>query len=79
MKLTTRRIILGIGAALLVGGWGMTRYAVLFSSNAEVMVAIWEGYVVDWPPMKLTFTAGIVTMTIGAGLLGFGALRGENP
>ena len=26
MRLITRRILLGVGAALLVGGWGVTRY-----------------------------------------------------
>ena len=46
MTQTKRRILLGIGAALLVGGWGTTRYAdeqqQAFPSGRNRMLA-WKG------------------------------------
>ena len=52
MTTNRRRLMLGIGAALLVGGWGAIRYA--------------------------DFIGGVLSMAVGAGLIGFAALRPTN-
>ena len=54
-----RRLMLAIGAALLVGGWGAT----------------WTFYN---PPDRIIGVAGVVSMAIGAGLIGFAMLRPTN-
>ncbi len=81
MKLVTRRWILGVGAALLVGGWGMTRYAherlMTFPSD------IGEPFVIhlplsrqlNWDDSGGIFAGGVVMMAVGAGLIGFAFLR----
>ncbi|MEE9128542.1 MAG: hypothetical protein V3T84_00880 [Phycisphaerales bacterium] len=52
MTMGRRRLMLGIGAALLVGGWGVIRYA--------------------------DFIGGVLSMAVGAGLIGFAVLRPTN-
>lgn len=91
MKPLSRRLILGLGAALLVGGWGTTRYAdeqqqsiptaeAHLRGSAE-RIKLWsEGYggevgEVDLPPSKTIYAAGVVSMAIGAGLIGFAIPR----
>ncbi len=76
-----RRLTVGIGAALLVGGWGATRYA-----DQQVQAGtglIWlEGYQESYgtytPPGHLVCAAGVVSMAVGAGLIGFAVLRPTN-
>lgn len=91
MTVNRRRLMLGIGAALLVGGWGTTQLA----SRAERVVHS-EGVVPrpkkrsSSPPINVTVTSGvarwdyhyrpvyiggIVGMALGAGLIGFAVLR----
>ena len=102
MNTTTRRIVLGLGAALLVGGWGVIHYAdqrqlVFTTPLAEYL---WPqdranlATEVDIDRMNLIFLdllvegvvtarsrliAGSITMAIGAGLIGFGAVKSEPP
>ena len=59
MTMNRRRLMLAIGAALLVGGWGAT----------------WTFYN---PPDRIIGVAGVVSMAIGAGLIGFAVLRPTN-
>jgi hypothetical protein len=81
MKLITRRIILGIGAALLVGGWGLTRYA---HEQQESVVddardIIWVGGDnIFIRGSRTYFGAGVASMAIGAGLIGFGVPKGSD-
>ncbi len=56
MTMGRRRLMLAIGAALLVGGWGAT----------------WTFYN---PPDRIIGVAGVISMAIGAGLIGFAILR----
>ena len=81
MTVTTRRVVLGIGLALLVGGLGTAVYARLQTEvgyrydgkgRGTREVEVWDD---SYGP---AFIGGIVLMAIGAGLIGFGALRGEN-
>ena len=93
MKVVTRRWILGIGGALLIGGWGITRYA---HERADVLpervgISLWFGewpkYVTrdyeenvwgPWPyglATRSIYIAGALSMTLGAGLVGFAIPR----
>ena len=79
-----RRFFLGLGAFLLVGGWGTTRFAAQHDQNwyrylgskayrspAEV---VWDRSLGD------VYIIGVVGMAIGAGFIGFAFLRpGEKP
>ena len=58
MTMGRRRLVLAIGAAVLVGGWGATW---TFSN----------------PPWRIVGVAGVVSMAVGAGLMGFAALQGR--
>lgn len=65
MLLKDRRVIFGLGAALLVGGLGL-------------MYAITKGGGDDLEEVALAivfYSPGVVTMAVGAGLIGFAALR----
>ena len=84
MTMRRRRLMLGIGAALLVGGWGATRYVVQqqrsFGSEARR-----ERGVVHYPRWdpgasygQAIYIGGFVSMAIGAGLIGFAVLRPTN-
>ncbi len=59
MTMNRRRLMLAIGAALLVGGWGAT----------------WTFYN---PPDRIIGVAGVVSMAVGAGLMGFAMLQPTN-
>ena len=87
MKTNTRRILLGIiGAALVVGGWGLTRYAdeqqqVVSPGETtnDARIKVWaDGWY--WVrdsllASRLIFGGGVLSMAIGAGLIGFALLR----
>ncbi len=68
MKTTTRRIMLALGAALLVGGCGL-----IFGGPVHV-----ERH----PGKNVTVRAysipGTVTMAVGAGLIGFAVIKTKN-
>ena len=80
--------MLGIGAALLVGGWGTTQLASRHDQRAGgsgERLGFGQRptqpphYVVRWDSAyQPLYTWGIVSMTIGAGLIGFGVLRPTN-
>ena len=58
--MTNRRLLIALGAALLVGGWGTTRYIhefrmAFFTVNAQMFYGVC-----------------VLGMTLGAGLIGFG-------
>ncbi|MEE9130546.1 MAG: hypothetical protein V3T84_11055 [Phycisphaerales bacterium] len=71
MSMIRRRLMLGIGAALLVGGWGATRYA------AQHQRA-YSYYRSDAVCQRTVYIGGVVTMAIGAGFIGFAVLRHTN-
>ena len=71
MKTNTRRILLGIiGAALVVGGWGLTRYA---DEQQQVVSPgeTWDSLLAS----RVIFGGGVLSMAIGAGLIGLALLR----
>ena len=80
MKLITRRIILGVGAALLVGGWASTQYAQHRAKPYPVSadLEILQGAMDAMKKSNTTFRSGVLAMALGAGLIGFGVLRGES-
>ncbi len=61
-----RRLLIALGAVLLVGGWGITRYA---QQGWWIGLPIDDRQTTGW-----IFGAGVLTMTIGAGLIGFAVL-----
>ena len=82
--LLLRQTLVGIGAALLVGGWGMTKYAdaqvaVVSSLGTAVHLNTWaNGRVArNWiiSPTRTTYKNGVLCMAFGAGLIGFGLSR----
>ena len=79
MKLVTRRWILGVGAALLVGGWGMTRYAHERLMTYPTSIAVGRGF--DQPRQRAwddsggIFAGGVVMMAVGAGTIAFAIPR----
>ncbi len=83
-KPEARRILLGIGAALLVGGWGTTRYAVEHM-NSQISTEGWkesfaiafDPYVVWRAEVRGIYAAGVVGMALGAGMLAFAIPRGD--
>ena len=68
----TRSGLIGIGAALLVGGWGMTTYA-KGQQQAELRDEYPASHILKryrgWQKN------GIFLMALGAGVIGFGAIR----
>ncbi len=66
MNTRTRRTLIGVGAALLVGGWGMTQFAVNELAS---------GYYWCHSTRHYFQMAAVVPMALGAGLIGFGAIR----
>ena len=76
-----RRVALGLGAALLVGGWGLTRYAETQQQTDQAGAPrrrIWVGtFDAKVPASRSYYAGGIAGMAIGAGLLGLGWLREE--
>jgi hypothetical protein len=74
-----RRVVLGLGALLLVGGWGCTRYAdsqlEAVASGKSEPIGVWEGEKVkasawvgrqEFVPGKTLYRTGILCMGIGA-------------
>ena len=84
---TLRRLLLGLGAALAVGGWGLTQYAEEQQQSMPVpaeRTRMWvEGGKHIWPDQLAEFSgssreiygAGIISMAIGAGLVGIAGPR----
>ena len=78
---TDRRVIIGVGAALLVGGWGTTQYVHerLMTYPADQLSSprsrAWHGPRHNRVKLRSVFFCGLVGMAAGAGLMGFGALR----
>lgn len=75
--------MLGVGAALLVGGWGITRYAdeqqsIYTGAGSYARLDGWDEGLESLPASKTIYAAGVVTMAIGAGLIGFSALPGDS-
>jgi hypothetical protein len=77
-----RRLFLGVGAALLIGGWGCTRYAdsqlTAVASGKTEPIGAWEGerikpstWVSDekFIPGKTLYRFGILGMGLGAVLV----------
>ena len=84
MKIVKRRMIrrwiLGVGAALLVGGWGRTRYAherlmTYPTSIGERGTLSMYSRQRHWDDSGGIFTGGVVMMALGAGLIGFAFLH----
>ena len=79
MNTKLRRTMFGLGAALLVGGWGTTRYAdeqqqAVRSGDSRRYVAWIRGLSGDIPT-KTIYMTGVLSMALGAGLIGLAALR----
>ncbi len=87
MSVWIRRTLIGVGAALLVGGWGLTRYA---HAQQQIMGAgaaryrLWVGMDAggrnheEWRLVigsRVYYGTGVMSMAVGAGLIGFGAIR----
>ncbi len=77
MKLVTRRWILGVGTALLVGGWGMTRYAHerLMTYPSDIGQRDRHSRQWAWDDSSGIFAGGVVMMTLGAGTIAFAIPR----
>ena len=87
MTRAIRRWMLGIGAALLIGGWGMTRYAdarqLAMDNQRQPALRLWTGRYrspSSWLPntnvaSRTIFGSGVVAMAVGAGLIGFAIQR----
>lgn len=85
-----RRVLLGMGAVLIIGGWGCTRYAdsqlTAAASGRSESIGAWEGervkastWVKDesFIPGKTLYRFGILGMGIGAAVVVFGFPRGS--
>ena len=77
MKLVTRQWILGVGTALLVGGWGVTGCAKEQQKSAltDMGFVLWGGTVVTSARSKTIYACGVLSMAVGAGLIGFAIYR----
>ena len=90
MKFIIRRLVLGVGAALVVGGWGLTRFASEQRQAAGSTASAWWGETpvapetadapgalakkVEWAgglPAMSIFLWGVMSMGLGAGLMGW--------
>jgi hypothetical protein len=84
-----RRLLLGVGAVLLIGGWGCTRYAdsqlAAAASGKAEPIGAWEGerikastWVKDekFIPGKTLYRFGILGMGLGAAIVIVGFPRG---
>ena len=73
-----RRLMLAIGAAWLVGGWGSMQYAVQDSIRSDSLgLTMWHRDGASWIPWGggAVYKGGVISMAVGAGLIGFGVLR----
>ncbi len=72
-----RRLTVGIGAALLVGGWGMCGYAKEHDLRRRIEslphTTLWDR------DFGKTYRYGVAAMAVGAGLMGFAVLRPYYP
>ena len=89
-RFIVRRALLGIGAALLVGGWGCTRYAdsrqeAVASGKAEP-IGVWQGERVkasalvgkpNFVPGRTLYRTGILCMGIGVAVVVMAFPRGS--
>ncbi len=74
MTMNRRRLMSGIGAALLVGGWGVTRFAdepqhAINSGSRSVLnggTSARNGAI---------YGIGVLSMAVGAGFIGYVVLR----
>ncbi len=74
-----RRLTLGIGAALLVGGWGTMQWSDRDASEVWLTSRIpREQMVAKRARAPIVYGAGVVSMAVGAGLIGFAVLRPTN-
>ncbi len=79
MTMGRRRLVLGIGAALLIGGWGATRYAAQQQSTFPPVggrrtIGIYSPWHAGELYGQTIYIGGVVSMAVGAGLIGFAAL-----
>ena len=78
MNSRARRTMIGLGAALLVGGWGTTRYAdeqqQTLPVGQDTRFTLWA-YGWSTIPTKRIYMIGVIGMALGAALIGFAALR----
>ena len=81
MGFLNRRVMIGFATAMLVGGWGATRYAgqqqQLVEPGKERLRA-WRGESrgarkagVDLPASRTVYASGLITMAFGGGVLGY--------
>lgn len=80
---TDRRVIFGLGALLLVGGWGTMQYvheSQVWWGSPGVPLHRWYGTeqvaeaMQPNPPIKVWYSVGVAMMAVGGGLMGFAAL-----
>ena len=72
----TRRVLLALGAAFLIGGSGIKSYAANQQRRISAHVKVGPAwYLATWDTQ---YFAGYVFMTIGGGLIGFAILRPED-
>ena len=89
MGFVFRRFVLGLGAVLLVVGWGVTRYAdtqqAAVAQGKAAPLTVWTGEktkVGTWVskkkflPGRTLYVGGMVGMAVGAALVVFASPRG---
>ena len=81
MNRLLRRFVLGIGAALLVGGWGATHYADEQQQIPSSPTAKYRMWMLDdergmWsrPASRRLYGGGVISMGLGAFLIGVSIL-----
>ncbi|MHC4766098.1 MAG: hypothetical protein ACYTF2_13430 [Planctomycetota bacterium] len=85
-----RRALLGLGAVLLIAGWGCTRYAdsqqQAVASGKSEPLGVWQGERVktstwvgqqEFVPGKTLYRAGILCMGLGAAVVVMAFPRGS--
>ncbi len=89
MWLVLRRLLLGLGAVLLVGGWGLLRYAdarqQAVANGGSDQLTLWTGEkqkVGSWLaaeelPGETLYRSGMIAMGAGAALVVFAFPRGS--
>lgn len=95
MNTWTRRTLIGLGAVLLIGGWGITGYTSKWTSGLTSDALYAPDRQPEEPdeqrPMQAStrkdlweqrggaeiFAAGVVSMALGAGVIGVATLRAD--
>ena len=95
MNTWTRRTLIGLGAVLLIGGWGITGYTSKWTSGLTSYSLYRHERQAEEPdeqdPMQAStrkdrweqrggaeiFAAGVVSMALGAGVIGVATLRAD--